>query len=404
MTVYSNTRLSAFQTCPRQYRFAYVEGIKRDTEGIEIFMGKRVHEVLEKLYKDIKLNKSNDLETLLGLYDKLWNENWHDAVRINNVDYTSRNYYDKGADCIKGYYALYHPFNHGIVMGIEETLRGYLDQDRKYEISGVVDRIDQRTGGIFEIHDYKTSNSLPTQQEADVDRQLALYQILLKQRWPDIENIELVWHYLGFNREIRSFRTEEQLEQTVAGTIQLIDQIEAAAITGEYPATESTLCGWCVYQDVCALKTHAVETGALPENEYATEDGVQLVAKFAELAAAKKQAKENLDKIEDELDKLKEAVIAYADRHGYEAIQGQDHRLAVKRKTELKFPDKEDSKRRLQLEELLHEIGKWNEVCAFDRHALKRVINEHAWPDELIDKIREFVDEEESVKVQLSKK
>ena len=52
MSLYSHSRLSTFQNCPRQYWFQYIE--KPDIEkvdGIEAFMGFRAHDALESLYK-----------------------------------------------------------------------------------------------------------------------------------------------------------------------------------------------------------------------------------------------------------------------------------------------------------------------------------------------------------------
>jgi hypothetical protein len=51
MPVYSHSRLGTFETCPRQYWFAYIEKpeIERP-DTAEAFLGNRVHEALEHLY------------------------------------------------------------------------------------------------------------------------------------------------------------------------------------------------------------------------------------------------------------------------------------------------------------------------------------------------------------------
>ena len=53
MTVYSPSRLSTFDNCPKQFEFRYIQKIQRDTESIEAFVGKRVHEILERLYHHV---------------------------------------------------------------------------------------------------------------------------------------------------------------------------------------------------------------------------------------------------------------------------------------------------------------------------------------------------------------
>ena len=50
-SVFSPSSLYCFENCPRQYAFRYIDKIKIETEGIEAFTGKRVHEILERLYQ-----------------------------------------------------------------------------------------------------------------------------------------------------------------------------------------------------------------------------------------------------------------------------------------------------------------------------------------------------------------
>src|SRR5215472_4453488 len=53
VTDYSHSRLATFEDCPRKFRYRYVDDIKVDGEGVEAFMGKRVHEILERLYHHV---------------------------------------------------------------------------------------------------------------------------------------------------------------------------------------------------------------------------------------------------------------------------------------------------------------------------------------------------------------
>ena len=48
---FSPSSLNCFEKCPKQYWFRYVAKVPVETEGIEAFVGKRVHEVLERLYQ-----------------------------------------------------------------------------------------------------------------------------------------------------------------------------------------------------------------------------------------------------------------------------------------------------------------------------------------------------------------
>ena len=72
MKTYSHSALSSYETCPLQYKFRYIDRIRRILPSVEAFMGSRVHEILERLYRDILMAKVPKLEELLALYDEQW--------------------------------------------------------------------------------------------------------------------------------------------------------------------------------------------------------------------------------------------------------------------------------------------------------------------------------------------
>ncbi len=89
-------------------------------------MGSRVHEMLEKLYKDLRFSKPNSLEEL------------SDDIKIVKEGYTPKNYKDTGARCIREYYARYHPFNDGKTLGLEQLIAIDIEG---YKPGGFIDRL-----------------------------------------------------------------------------------------------------------------------------------------------------------------------------------------------------------------------------------------------------------------------
>ena len=65
MTQYSNTRLSQFENCRYAYDLIYNKGAKTPFQTIETFMGSRVHEALEKLYRDLEDDRLDTVPELL---------------------------------------------------------------------------------------------------------------------------------------------------------------------------------------------------------------------------------------------------------------------------------------------------------------------------------------------------
>lgn len=397
MPTYSHSRLSAYETCPLKYRYAYVDRVKleRMPESIEAFMGKRVHETLEKLYSDRMISKEDTIDGLLEFYDGAWGKNWSDDVQIVRKDLTAENYHETGRRCIADYYRHYAPFSQGRTLKLEAPV--YINIDG-YKLMGYIDRLDFLGDGRYEIHDYKTSRNLPAQSFFDDDRQLALYQIGVHNTWKDAENIDLVWHYLVYDREMRSCRSPECLERVKSGVVEVIRRIEAAEKEYDFPAAESRLCSWCEYRSLCPTCKHEAATGSLPLNEFLNDDGVKLVNEYAKLYEEKK---EHMERIDARMGLLKEAIIAYAKREGVEALQGSERKLKIKIEMKPKFPGKGDDEREA-LELLLKSAGAWDDLSTLDTFALVRALKSKKLDPALAGNLRQFMTTEESYRIILS--
>jgi len=399
MTIYSHSRLDAFENCPLRYKFNYIDNIKRDEESIEAFLGSRFHETMEKLYQDLRY-RVYSLEELLNYYEDLWSKNYHENILIVKKERTSDDYKNLGHKCIEDYYRRYHPFNQSRVLALEKRVVIDLNDDGKYLVQGYIDRIDQQDDGTYEIHDYKTSGSLPEQSYLDEDRQLALYQIGIQNLWNDVDQVRLVWHYVSFDKEMSSVRSSQSLESLKKDTISLIKEIEN---TIEFLPQESFLCNWCPYPDLCPLQKHNYKTENLPVNEYLDDDGVKLVNTFATFDLKKKEYKEKIREIDNELEKLKEAVVKYAASEGLEVIMGSDHKLKISEKQKVSLPAK-NSEARKTLEKILGQLNKIEEVSTLDTYVLERIIKEGEWDETILKKIKDFYKLETVKSFSLSKK
>ncbi len=248
--IYSHSRLSTFEQCPFKFKLRYIDEIVPEIEQtIESHLGKSVHETLEWLYKKvIKEKKVATITELIDQYTEAWSNSFTPEIKIVRRNLTAKDYFSKGVKFLIDYYIKHKPFEDGTIE-LEKRILVKLDKEEKYKIQGFVDRIvkNPRTGE-YEIHDYKTANTLPTKEKIDCDRQLALYSIGIKETFNTTKNVNLVWHYLAHNTKIISKRTNEQLEQLKKDIIQLIKKIE---LTTEFPTYTSVLCDWCEYKSMC---------------------------------------------------------------------------------------------------------------------------------------------------------
>ena len=249
--VFSHSRLSSFENCRKQFEFRYIQKIPSETESIEAFVGKRVHEILERLYLFVGRGQIPSVEKVVDRYQKLW-EDSYDADRVRIVrEATPLAYYRKlGESCIRGYYVRHYPFDDGETLDIEKRVIFALDQAGDYKMQGIIDRISRARDGSIEIHDYKTGARVPSQRVLDQDRQLALYQIGLTSRFGEDQRFRLVWHYVAKNRTHSSTRTPEELRALRDSTIARIDEIRSTTV---FAPKKIALCAWCEYKSRCPL-------------------------------------------------------------------------------------------------------------------------------------------------------
>jgi putative RecB family exonuclease len=268
--LFSHSRLSSFENCRKQFEFRYILKVPSETESIEAFVGKRVHEILERLYVFVGRGQIPSVEKVIDRYQKLWEETY-DAERVRIVrEGTPLAYYRKlGESCVRGYYVRHYPFDDGETLGIEKRVIFPLDEAGDYKMQGIIDRISRARDGSIEIHDYKTGARVPSQKILDQDRQLALYQIGLASQFGEQQRFRLVWHYVAKNRTHSSTRTPEQLQSLRESTIARIDEIQS---TTEFAPKKISLCPWCEYRSRCPLFTKEGVTKEAVTKEAAAKD------------------------------------------------------------------------------------------------------------------------------------
>lgn len=250
MPVFSHSRILSYETCPLRYKYAYVDEIIPEEETAETYLGTRVHEALEKLYRNLEYGKLMSKKELLSFFNREWEKNWTGSIIIVREELIQEDYRKMGEKYLKDYYKRYKPFKEGKVVDLEITDFLLLDEEGEYNFFIRIDRLMDAGDGLYEIHDYKTNTELSAQKSLDEDRQLAMYSIWVRQEFEDCRDVRLVWHFLAFDKEMDSFRTEEQLEYLKQDVLAKIKVIDGAK---KFPATASKLCVWCLYKGICPV-------------------------------------------------------------------------------------------------------------------------------------------------------
>lgn len=401
---YSHSRIETYKSCPKKFYFQYIEKPEiEEKRGIEAFLGSMVHLALEKLYKDLKFTKLNSLEEIIDYYLEEWEKNYDQTIEIVRQDYTPENYKEMGKKYITEYYEKYHPFDTGKTIGLEMevTFRFLDDYGTAYDLIGYIDRLTMINDEHFEIHDYKTNNALKTQEEVDNDKQLALYSIAVKKMYPTVKRVDLVWHFLAFNTELRSSRSDKDLEDLEKEIVRDIQEIERKQTTNDFPTKESALCDWCAFKEVCPVKSHAFRLRDLPVNEYLNDDGVKLVNEYLKLT---KEKKEVLDKLDPKIEKIKEALINYSKTNNSERVYGKEgNSILVKEYTNFSIPDK-NTKEREVFERLLKDSHVWEMIAEVNSFNFSRAVNDGLFTEDFLKRLEPLISKGKTTRLYPSSK
>jgi RecB family exonuclease len=283
LATYSHSRLKTFSQCPRKFLWQYVWNVRPRAEGVEAFVGKRVHETLEELYLQIgRGDPAPDLSDLVDDYQQRWDSHWSHHVRIVK-DLEADHYRNLGTEHLERYYQRNYPFDAGTTLAVEKAFQIPLEPGSRHQLRGFIDRIDLAEDGTLEVHDYKTGRP-QSAKELETDQQVGFYELAVRHLYREYRRVRMVWHFLRSGREQRvpqrhpgvltALRRNaqaqiERIEATVQrylsglGTMAARSLVragrgeqthvprEAMQPARQFPARVSPLCRWCSLVDWC---------------------------------------------------------------------------------------------------------------------------------------------------------
>jgi len=257
---YSFTQLTAFKTCPLQYKFAHL--LKIPVFGRSTFSyGKTMHETLQKwfalwierknkrqtslfantLQKEVESDISfpATLKELLEIYEQTWIDDWYQNAIIKEQ------YKEEGRVCLKSYveFLKKHPPK---PLALEQ---GFTLKIGSISIRGRIDRLDEFEDGV-EVIDYKTG--APKQEKKisqEEKQQLLLYQIAIQEVF-HLKPKKLTFHYLKDHSQISFLGNEQDLEKAK----QMIKEQVESMKQGYFGAKPGFHCRSCDFADICEFK------------------------------------------------------------------------------------------------------------------------------------------------------
>lgn len=339
---------------------------------IESFMGSLVHETLERLYKDKKFQKEMSKSSLLEFYNSLWEQKYTDDILIvkANQGLTSENYRKMGEKFLVDYYERMKPFEQLTILGIETQDMMSLPDGNRWYVR--IDKLACDSDGNYYVCDYKTNSRMKTQQEADADRQLALYSIWVKDKFRDAKSVKLVWHMLAFNKDVMSEKSDEELEKLQKDVCEEIKKIESAT---EFPRKESGLCNYCIYKSICPSFKHEARLEEKSVEEFKEDEGVKIVDEYVGV-------KTKLSELKKQEDVLKEKLVGYAKQFDVDAVCGSDMIAKIKEFEKIVMPEDREG-----FEGLLKKKGLWGDFAMLSYGKLNKGVLEGDVDEEVRDAV-----------------
>lgn len=372
MATYSHSRVSTFEQCRYKYKLQYIDKEKPDIPTtIEAFMGDMVHQSLEDLYKRKKFKQRVAKASLIKFYRDLWKKNYSPDILVVKDGLNAENYRKMGEKYLSDYFDRMKPFDQLTILGLETQDRMTLPDGNQWHVR--IDKLGCDDSGNYYVCDYKTNSRMKDQEEADEDRQLAMYSIWVKDKFKDTKSVKLVWHMLAFNKDAISERSDEQLEKLQEEIILKIKEIESAT---EFPTNVTALCNYCGFKSICPSFKHQAELDKIEEIEKFKEDeGVKLVDKYSEI-------KSKLRELKSEEEQFKDDLVRYAKQFGIDIVYGSNQKCSVKEINKIILPEDKH-----ELIVALKQKGLWDEISMINFMRLQSKVLKDEIDKEIKDKV-----------------
>jgi len=385
MATYSHSRVTTFENCPYKYKLQYIDRKKPDIPTtIEAFMGDIVHQVLEDLYKRKRFKQRIAKASLIKFYRDLWKKNYSYDILIVKKGLDAENYRKMGEKFLSDYFDRMKPFEDMTILGLETMDKMTLKDGNQWHVR--IDKLGCDNKGNYFVCDYKTNSRMKDQNEADEDRQLAMYTIWVKDKFKDAKSVKLIWHMLAFNKDAISERTDEQLMKLQDEVIERIKEIENAT---EFPTNVTALCDYCGFRGECPSFKHQAELEKIEIVEQFKEDeGVKLVDKYSEI-------KTKLAELKTAEEEFKDNLIRYAKQFEIDIVYGSNKKCSVKEIDKVVMPEDKE-----KLIALLKKKGLWDEMSMINFMKFQSNILK----DELDENIKKMVDIIKDFRLSLSKR
>ncbi|MFA5188833.1 MAG: UvrD-helicase domain-containing protein [Patescibacteria group bacterium] len=269
-TQFSFSQITAFRTCPYQYKLAHIFKIPVLGKGVFSY-GKSMHTALQKFYvlanskiqsaqtdlfspKTSSKGESKKIGDLVSFeeFKKIFADSWIDEWFNNKED--KEKYLKKGREFIK----LFYEENKDKILNTLSLEKGFnikmsRSKNEFYTIRGFIDRIDLLPDKTVELIDYKTG-SPKDKLSLDEKTQLLLYQFACL-NLPEITGGnpvgKLTFYYIDNNSQLSFLGSDKELDKLENEFITTIEEIKSSQFSA---SPEYHKCSFCDFREICEFR------------------------------------------------------------------------------------------------------------------------------------------------------
>lgn len=272
----SASSIKTYLQCLLKYYYRYEDKKPRPGKSDPLAFGIAIHEALEYMQK-VVLETGQPPDA--ALYDKVLGVFMSSATENGLSDMPA---YSEGRTLLLG--RLDNVDHEEKVLGLE--LRFHLTTPAGTPFTGSIDKLIELDEETAVIVDYKTSRMALSQDEADSDIQLSMYDLAVSVMYPQYKTIVCAFDYLRLT-EVVTHRSLEQRQLFVKFLDAIYDNIRNTN-PEDVRANINTFCPWCECKDFCPEYEKVVTDPALvlPMLGELPEEG--FVAAWDQISAAKR--------------------------------------------------------------------------------------------------------------------
>jgi putative RecB family exonuclease len=244
-TSLSPSRVSAFTSCPMQFRFSSIERLP-EPPGVATTKGSVVHRALELLFVRPAARRTpealrSDLATALDEYST-----HPEYVGLRLDEAAAADFAAECNDLVDKYLAMEDPTNVREI-GLELWMEAPVGD---LTLRGIIDRLELDDDGELVVTDYKTGRAPSGNYEQKSLAGVHFYSFLCEAVFGK-RPAKIRLMYLKTGETIETVPSEQSVKFITTRTNAVWTAVERACVSGDFRPRSSNLCGFCSFKQWC---------------------------------------------------------------------------------------------------------------------------------------------------------